>query len=187
MKKSKKIALACGGGCLAVILISILLLVMYTAINSTGLRSNLYIYDSQWLDGDSWRWNRGEFLLWHGDESFELIYCSTRERWSLLDEQVSRNNLYERISGINIERIGRVNPLPVLNEERPFDNFIRSAVVYEIEGLDSNEWIYVIYVQVWRANPSTYRHRIYKSTDLLIENPLEFLEEHFDSLQSIRQ
>ena len=177
MKKNKKIALGCGGGCLTIILIPIILLSIYAVISSFGWRANVYTYDSLWHEDGSWRWNEGNWWRWvegdvlllHGEKSFELVY---------------RRRTFNDSIG---ERIGRIRPLPVVTEENPDNHYLRRGFVYAIEGLNPNEWIYVIYEEVHNLGHWGYHHRIYKSTDLIIENPLEFLEEHFDSLQSIRQ
>ena len=176
MQKRKEIAMGCGGGCLKIILLPILLIGVTAAVtflvNSSGWRANVYTYDSQWIDGDSWRWADGQFLLWHGEESFILVHQGRL----LADEEIIRDN---------IERIGRIRPLPVLTEENPDNNYFRTGFVYAVDGLDPGDWLYVIYAVRHNLIHMGYRHRIYISTNLIMDNPLGFLEEHFGSLESI--
>lgn len=76
------------------------------------------------------------------------------------------------------ERIGWVGNLPVVNPNRPDRNYLGRGRVYSIQGLNSDEWIYVVYDEILNWQLFNQHHRVYKSTSLEMESSLKFLENY---------
>ena len=150
-------------------MIKLMLILLIIAISRCRSDGNMKIYSYT----DDLVWYGREALIWHGEEAFELVYSSYHhgERGSIV---------------ANKERIGRIRNLPVINEHRPDCEYLRSGRVYKIEGLCSEEWIYVIWVREFRWQFWGKHHRIYKSTNIEIENPLEFINAYIYSCKSYR-
>ena len=178
--KTKNIILICVSATIGAILIGIVL--KTTLLTQFGFlggwRSNVYRYQENWLftHEESHLWREGAFLLWHNGESFEVVYSLTEHpRWTPSEER-------DWVDNFNRERIGWVSNLPEINPHRPDVNHLRWGRVYEIEGLNPEEWIYVAYEE-WHAGiPVVLYHRIFKSTNLEIENPIEFLRNYIDGI-----
>jgi len=133
MSNKKKIAFGCLLGFTGIIFISIAL----TLSMLFGWRANVYEYSGA-VEGYS-RWHTGEYLLWHNGESFTMVYSLAEHPLDALGDDRGW------VADFNRERIGRIRNLPVINPYRPDINRLRSAYIYEIEGLDAREWIYVLF------------------------------------------
>ena len=190
MKKKKTVILGCSLGCLSatimLIIISVLIFVLTMplfmqfdiVIGWGGWRSNVYRYRENWLrtNEESDLWREGAYLLWHNGESFEMVY-------SLIEHpRYTPAEIRGWVDNVSRERIGRVRNLPEINPFRPDVNFIHNGRVYEIEGLNSREWIYVLYEETHNWVIFNWHHRIYKSTNLEIEDPIKFLQNYIDGI-----
>ena len=167
----KKIVRGCLLGCLGIILIPI---VFMTLLMHSGWRANVYEYSGA-VEGFS-RWHEGVYLLWHNGESFEMVYSFIEHPRDALGEERGW------VADFNKERIGRIRNLPVINSYRPDVNRLGRAYIYEIEGLNSGEWMYVLYEERHNWVTFNWHHRIYRSTNLEIEDPIEFLRNYIDGI-----
>jgi len=150
----------------SIILILVMLVAIFMHTDNAGWRGNRYEYREAWFRNVAeiyhWEetelWLDGEFLLWHGEESFQLVYSA--RRWDVPSIVATG------------ERIGLAGGFPMINPHRADINYLRMGHVYEIQGLNSDEWIYVIYEELHNWTLMTRHHRIYMSTALEMENPL---------------
>jgi len=174
--KTKNIILLCLSVIAATLIQIVLTITLLTQFGIIGgWRANVYTYRENWLRNheESALWRDGAFLLWHNGESFEVVYSSNEMLWRDVNEES------DWVDSFNRERIGRVSNLPTINPHRPDVNHLIWGRVYEIEGLNPEEWIYVVYEEL---HPVVWEHRILKSTNLEIEDPIEFLRNYIDGI-----
>jgi len=113
-------------------------------------RANRFRYDDDGQDGQNGQWWHGEYLLWHDEQSFDLMYRSSE--------------IYDWVAAT--ERIGWVTNLPAINLGRSDRNYLGSAHVHHIEGFSPEEWIYVIYEEIHNMSILSRHHRIYRATNI---------------------